>query len=85
MQQHAKAVGDVFHHGCGVGQAMQRAGDFHQNAGAPLLLAGKLVQAEGFECRAQLGRQNRDLGYGVLVKARVGRALHQHNRAGGIA
>ena len=77
MQQHAEAVGDVLHHGCGVGQAMQRGGDFDQNAGAPVLFAGKLVQAKGFERRAQLGRQDRDFGYGVFVKAGIGRTLHE--------
>ena len=50
MQQHAEAVGDALHHGCGAGQTMQCGGNLDQNAGAAVLFAGKLVQAKGFEC-----------------------------------
>ncbi len=69
MQQHAEAVGDALHHGGGVGQAMQGGGDLDQNAGAAVLFAGKLVQAEGFECGAELGRQDGDFGQGIVVEA----------------
>ena len=76
MQKYAEAVGDVLHHGRDVGQAMQRGGDFDQNAGAPVFFAGKLVQAKGFERRAQLRRHDRDFGNGVFVKAGIRRTLH---------
>ena len=67
------------------GKPCSADGDFDQNAGAPVLLASQLVQAKGFECRAQLDRQDRDFGYGVLVKARIGRALHERDGAHHIA
>ena len=77
--EQAEAIGDALHHGCGVGQAMQRGGDFDQDAGAAVLFAGKLVQPEGFECGAELGRQDRDFGYRILVKAGMGRTLQECN------
>ena len=79
MQQHAESVGDALHHGCGVGQAVQRGGDLDQNAGAAALFAGKLVQAEGFEGGPELRRQDRDFGYGVIVKTGIGRTLHERD------
>ncbi len=79
MQQQAEAIGDALHHGCGVRQAMQRGGDFDQDAGAAVLFAGKLVQPEGFECGAELGRQDSDFGYSILVKAGMGRTLQECN------
>ena len=79
MQQHAEAVGDALHHGCGVGQTMQRGGDLDQDAGAAVLFAGKLIQSEGFECGAELGRQDSDFGYRIIVKAGPGRALQEGN------
>ncbi len=77
MQKYAEAVCDVLDDRCDVGQAMQRGGDFDQNAGAPVLFAGKLVQAKGFERRAQLSRHDRDFGDGVFVKAGIRRTLHE--------
>ena len=62
MQEHAQAVGDALHYGCGVGQAVQGGGDFNENAGAAVLFAGKLVQAQGFEGGAKLGREDSDFG-----------------------
>ena len=41
---------------------MERGGDLDQNAGAAVLFAGKLVQAEGFKCGAELGGQDGDFG-----------------------
>ena len=51
MQQHAEAVGDALHHGCGVGQAMQCGGDFDQNAGAAAALRGKAGSGGGLRVR----------------------------------
>ena len=82
MQQHAEAVGDALHHGGGVGQAMQCGGDLDQNAGAAVLFAGKPVQAEGFQRGAELGGQDGDFGYGVVVEAGTRRALQECDGAG---
>jgi hypothetical protein len=79
MEQQAETVGDALHHGCGIGQAMQRGGDFDQDTGAAVLFTGKLVQSEGFECGAELGCQDSDFGYRIIVKARVGRTLQERN------
>ena len=81
MQQHAQAVGDALRHGGGVGQAMQCGGGLDQNAGAAALFARKLVQSEGFERGAELGCQDGDFGYGVLVEAGIGGALHERDGA----
>ncbi len=80
MEQDAEAVGDALHHGRRVRQAMQGGGDLDQNAGAAVLFAGKLVQTEGFEGGAELGRQNGDLGHGIVVK--IGIELRPHKRNG---
>jgi len=69
MQHHAEAVGDAFHYGGGVGQTVEGAGDFDQNAGAVVLFAGELVQTEGFEGSAELGRQHRNFRNRVIVEA----------------
>ena len=79
MEQQAEAVGDALHHGCSVGQAMQRGGDFDQDTGAAVLFTGKLVQSEGFKCGAELGCQDSDFGYRIIVKAGVGRTLQERN------
>jgi hypothetical protein len=81
MEQQAETIGDALHHGCGVGQAMQRGGDFDQDAGATVLFTGKLVQSEGFERGAKLGRQDSDFGYSIIVKAGMGRTLQECNCA----
>ena len=77
MQQRTQAVGNALHHGCGVGQAMQCGGHLDQNAGAAVLFAGKLVQAKGFECGAELGGEDGDFGQGIIVKAGAGRTLQE--------
>jgi len=81
MQQHPEAVGDALHHGRGVRQAMQRVGDIDENAGAAMFFAGKPVQAQGFECGAELSRQDSDFGDRIVVKAGARRALQEGNGA----
>ena len=72
MQQHAEAVGDALHHGGGVGQTMEGGSHLDQNAGAAMLFAGELVQAEGFECGAELCGQDRDFAKRIIVEAGMG-------------
>jgi hypothetical protein len=60
---------------------MQRARGLDQNRGAAVLFAGKLVQPEGFECGTELRRQNRDFGFGVLVKTGVGHLQYERDSA----
>ena len=46
---------------------------------AAVLFTGKLVQSEGFKCGAELGCQDSDFGYRIIVKAGVGRTLQECN------
>jgi hypothetical protein len=58
---------------------VQRIGHLNQNAGAAMLFAGELIQAEGFEGSAQLGSQNRDFCDGILVESLYRRTAQERD------
>jgi hypothetical protein len=59
---------------------MKRSRDFDENTGAAVLLARKLIQSQGFKCRAKLSSEDRDFGHGIVVKTRARCAFQECDR-----